>query len=434
MIGIVADDITGANDIGIMYAKAGFRTYVYPIDATPLVGGNMPLPDVLVMNTNSRLDSRAEAYCKVFRMTTALYSLGCNRFFNKTCSVFRGNVGAECDAMLDALGEDFGVIILGFPKNGRTTLDGVHYVHGKRLEDSEFRNDPANPMLESDLVSILQAQTKRKVDLVSIDIVEQGADALRAEINRKRERCSYLILDVRDDRSLHIIAEAVKNERVLCGSSALSEHMSLLPELSKGINFSLKAERPVPGTNVLCAAGSLMPQTAAQIAYAKQQGMISYELDSIKLLDEREKLRHLADVTAAVGGSLKEGHDVLIHTSGDRDKVEETKRQGSLLGLSNTEVSRLISNALAWAVKEIVDRTNNRKLLIAGGETSAAVCDKLGIEGIQVLREIEPGLPSCRSLGSVPIDLVLKSGSFGSEAFFLKAVRHLKQLHEHQTL
>ncbi|HUC91652.1 MAG TPA: four-carbon acid sugar kinase family protein [Paenibacillus sp.] len=429
MIGIVSDDITGANDIGVMYAKAGLRTYVYPMDAWPDETGAVPMPDVLVVDTNSRLDGGAEAYGKVYRMTQALRAAGCDRFINKTCSVFRGNIGAEFDAMLDALGVSFAVVVLGFPKNGRTTLGGVHYVHGQKLEDSEFRNDPANPMRQSNLVEILQAQTERKVDSVSIDIVEQGAAALRAEMDRMREACSYLILDVRDQRSLGIIAEAVRDEPVLCGSSALSEELALLPELRGRLNPEPE-EAASQGTegNVLCAAGSLMPQTAAQIACAKREGIAAYELDSLRLLRAEEKSAHVREVVDNVCGALEQGRDVLVHTTTDVARIAVTKRAGRSLGMSNTDVSRLVSDALSDAVKAAVDRAGVRKLLIAGGETSAAVCAKLGIGGQQVLREIEPGLPSCRSLGKPPYDLVLKSGSFGGEIFFIKAVRHLKSL------
>lgn len=130
LIGIVADDITGANDIGIMYAKADWQTDVYPYPFSQTKMGTF-LPEVLIIDTNSRLDSYNEAYEKVFSSTINLQLLGCEQFFNKTCSVFRGNIGAEFDAMLDALESEFAVVVLGFPKNGRTTINGQHYVHGK---------------------------------------------------------------------------------------------------------------------------------------------------------------------------------------------------------------------------------------------------------------------------------------------------------------
>jgi uncharacterized protein YgbK (DUF1537 family) len=162
IMGVVADDITGANDIGIMFTLSDYNTCVYPAaQAGNLVFAGQVLPDVCIINTNSRLDSAKVAYDKVFQATLELKTVGCTRFFNKTCSVFRGNIGAEFDAMLDALGREFAVVVLGYPKNGRTTIDGVHYVHARLLAESEFRADPIHPMQESNLVHILQSQTRR---------------------------------------------------------------------------------------------------------------------------------------------------------------------------------------------------------------------------------------------------------------------------------
>src|SRR5690606_35071699 len=128
----------------------------------------------------------------------------------------RGNVGAEFDAMLDALGRDFAVVVLGFPKNGRTTVNGVHYVRGVKLEESEFRSDPIHPMARSDLAGILGAQTKRTVGIINYEVVRQGAAALRAAIDAQRGRAHYVILDVTEQADLAIIAAAVKDEPVLC--------------------------------------------------------------------------------------------------------------------------------------------------------------------------------------------------------------------------
>jgi uncharacterized protein YgbK (DUF1537 family) len=181
--------------------------------------------DVVVLDTNSRLDSSEMAYHKVFEATQRLKSAGCQQFYNKTCSVFRGNIGMEFDAMLDALEKDFAVVVLGFPKNGRVTQQGIHYVHGKLLAESEFRNDPIHPMRESDLVKILQSQTRRKVGLISHEIISQGIEVLKEAIQKKRKEVNYLILDVINQEALTLIAHAVKTEPILCGSSALGEEL-----------------------------------------------------------------------------------------------------------------------------------------------------------------------------------------------------------------
>ena len=133
---VIADDITGANDIGIMYAKEGLDTAVYSYSM--LDGSENIENTVSIIDTNSRFLSGDEAYRKVYDALKYFKGKGVKQYFNKQCSVFRGNIGAEFDAMLDCLGEENGLVVLGFPDNGRTTVHGIHYVYGVELAASQF--------------------------------------------------------------------------------------------------------------------------------------------------------------------------------------------------------------------------------------------------------------------------------------------------------
>lgn len=424
---IIADDVTGANDIGSMFAKADYLTHVYSImpDGGYTYDAAAPVqPDVCILDTNSRLDNGALAYDKVFAATRQLRQAGWRQFFNKTCSVFRGNIGAEFDAMLDALDESFAVVVLGFPKNGRRTIEGIHYVHGRPLAESEFRNDPIHPMTESNLVKILQAQTERHVSLLTHKVVAQGAAPLRREIDALRGRTNYVILDVADQEALAIIARAVHNLPVLCGSSALGEE---LPPV-----WGPLAPPPPPalparnGLGILCTAGSLMPQTVAQIDHLRAQGTALFPLDSARLFDTAGRVAEQERLIAAVADELLAGRDAVVHSPNSPEGVQATRALGEAQGFAPTEVARLVSTALAAVTAGVVARSGQQRLVIAGGETAAAVCNRLGVSGLRVWQEIQPGLPSCLSLTSPPLLLVLKSGSFGSVDFLEQAMEHVR--------
>ncbi len=429
MIGIVADDITGANDIGTMFAKAGYITHVYPYEAfDPSTAGasGRERPDVVILDTASRLDSPSLAYEKVRDATNRLKAAGAALWINKTCSVFRGNVGAEFDAMLDTLDASFAVVVLGFPKNGRTTIDGRHFVRGVPLEESEFRNDPVHPMTSSDLVGILSAQTKRRVARLGKRTSELTPAELRARLEREKTLGGYAILDVETQEDLRTIAEAVRGDYVLCGSSALSE------ELATTLSETRPAaeEQPLPaveGVGVLCAAGSLMPQTAGQIEYLRERGIPVFELDTLRLFSPRDRAAELERLSDALVDALRSGSHAAVHSSNDPARVAETKRVGAAIGLTGEEVSRIVSEAVADTVGAVMARTGQNRLVAAGGETSAAVCHKLGVAGMKVWKEIEPGVPSCVTLTEPPLMLVLKSGSFGSPGFLYKALQHVTQ-------
>ena len=428
-MGVVADDITGSNDIGIMFAKSDYLTHIYSFeDASSFAVSkeNLSAPDILILDTNSRLDPPQVAYDKVFAATRRLQQAGCRQFHNKTCSVFRGNIGAEFDAMLDALGLEFAVVVLGFPKNGRITVDGIHYVHGKKLEESEFRRDPIHPMLRSDLVGILQSQTKRKVALLTHAIIRQGAETLRNEIHRMRAQCNYLILDVTDQSALTTIAQAVYDEPILCGSSAIAEELPAVWGPPKP--HSELSELPqMEGLGILVVAGSLMPQTVAQIQHLQQTGAPSFVLNTTRLFDPVEGEAEISGLSAVISASLCRGSDTMFHSPNDPQALETANRVGLVHSVSKTEVARRVSEALAEVTARVLADTGQNRLVVAGGETSAAVGARLSINGMRVWKEIQPGLPSCVSLNAPPRLLVLKSGSFGKSDFFEQALEHLKE-------
>ena len=429
-MGVVADDVTGSNDIGIMFAKSDYLTHVYSfkegLASFTAQTDDLAAPDILILDTNSRLDPPEVAYRKVFAATRELQEVGCRQFHNKTCSVFRGNIGAEFDAMLDALGLEFAIVVLGFPKNGRLTVDGIHYVHGKKLEDSEFRRDPIHPMSRSDLVGILQSQTKRKVELITHAIVHQGPDVLREEIRRMRTQCHYLILDVTDQSALTTIARAVHDEPVLCGSSAIAEELPAVwgPALARPQSPDLP---PHEGVGILVVAGSLMPQTAAQIEHLRLKGVPCFKLGTSRLFHTDERESEINRLSAAISHHLRTGSDVIFQSPNDPHALEASNQAGLAHSISNTDVARRVSEALAEVTARVLAETGQNRLVVAGGETSAAVCARLGVDGMRIWKEIQPGLPSCISLNDPARMLVLKSGSFGKPDFFEQALEHLRE-------
>lgn len=426
MIGVSADDITGANDIGIMFAKFGLSAHVFS-DSPGQPWTEQAVPaDMVIVDTDSRFDAPEVAYQKVFRVTKGLQEMGCRRFIKKTCSVFRGNIGVEFDAMLDALHQSFAVVVLGFPKNGRTTVNGEHYVRGVKLEASEFRTDPMHPMTQSNLVDILQAQTRRKVGLVTHDVVERGPEALCSALRQMALSFNYVIVDVTDQAALATIAKATAWVQVFCGSSALAEELA---RLSPASEFSDEDIEPpaADSLGVLCAAGSLTPQTKAQVAHLRANGVFSLELDSSQLFDEASRRRYLSDVSRTLAERLKRGEHVLVHSEEEPEQVARTMALGEQLGLTHAECLRTISSALADAVHGTMSESGIKRLVTAGGDTSATICRRLGIRGMRVWREIEPGLPSGITFTDPPLWVVLKSGSFGPPDFLNRAMRHLKE-------
>ncbi|MGO4889998.1 four-carbon acid sugar kinase family protein [Anaerobacillus sp. MEB173] len=424
MIGVVADDTTGANDIGVMFSNNEYSVKILPYQEKAHFEIDS---DVLIVDTDSRLDHRELSYEKVFNATKSLKEMGCALYFNKTCSVFRGNIGHEFDAMLDALEEDFAVISLAFPKNGRQTVNGIHSVHGVLLENSNFAHDPVHPMHQSNLVDILQEQTNRKVMLIKLDVVRQGAETLKKAISESRKVANYCIIDSENQNDLTIVAEAIRDFPVICGSSAIAEE---LPKFwpAKNNNHVLKNLDIEDNNGVLVVSGSLTPQTKEQTKYIINNGIKVSVLDSRKVFNEVDAQTEINRIVNEAKSSILNGTDVLVMADNRDEIVFQTKEIGfKEYNLDPLTISKLVSAKLAEASYQIVNQTGLKRLVIAGGDTSGTICRKLGIEGNYVLKEIEPGLPSGLAIGNEML-IVLKSGSFGKTEFLAKSIDHLKDL------
>ncbi|HZG68709.1 MAG TPA: four-carbon acid sugar kinase family protein, partial [Herpetosiphonaceae bacterium] len=399
--------------------------HVYTSDTFDPAELGRPHPDVCIVDTNSRLDPARVAYEKVYAATRQLQEAGCEHFFNKTCSVFRGNIGPELDAMLDALGETLAVVVLGFPKNGRVTRDGIHYVHGLRLEDSHFRHDPIHPATGSNLAELLQSQTERTCGLVTHDVVSAGIAPLQDRLAELRARCQYIIFDVLDQVALATIARATGDCRVFAGSSALAEELPVVwgggrDHADPGIL------PPQDGKGALCVAGSLTPQTKAQIEFLQAQGLAMVELDTLRIFDPAGRTEEIERIVAPLVDHLTVGRHAVVHAANQPSLVERTQTEGERRGLHRAEVGRLVGETLAEIVVRASRYTGLRRIVIAGGETSEAICRRLGIHGMRVWKEIQPGVPSCVSLQDRPLLLVLKSGSFGTPDFLEQALAHVQ--------
>ncbi|WP_374713206.1 four-carbon acid sugar kinase family protein [Symbiobacterium terraclitae] len=429
LVGVVADDITGAGDIGVMFAKHGYAVRIFgagtDLSTLPqrLAGRRT---DVIIIDTDSRMDAPSVAYAKVRRATAALVRAGCGLFWKKTCSVFRGNVGPEFDALFDELDHGFALAVAAFPKNGRATRDGCHYVHGRPLAESEFARDPVHPRTESNLVADLQRQTGRKVGLIPLAVIRRGPEAIRAAMGEAQAAgVAYALCDGETQADLAAIARAAAAERVLLGASALAEELPAVWE-------PVTPYSPLAGlelddaAGVLVIAGSVMPQTQAQVAAAEAAGARVFTLTSAEAL--RDPAGAAARLARAAADGLRGGANVVVRSENRPDAVDAARALGASLGMDGVAVSRRISAVLASVAKAALAETGARRLITLGGDTSAAVCRELGVDETVVLAEIAPGLPSSLVPGERPLLLVLKSGSFGGPEFVNEAIAHLSGL------
>lgn len=422
MIGVVADDTTGANDMGIMFKKSGKAVKILVYSDVLKDYGTQKV-DVVIVDTDSRLDPREVSEKKVAAATQFLKDMGCTTFYKKTCSVFRGNIGFEFDSMKHVLNESYCPIVLAFPEALRTTIHGYHYVNDTLLEHTNFAFDPVHPMHHSNLKKIIGAQTDQKIGNIYLEDVRQGVEHLKKVLADHSQQEMYTIIDAINESDMQIVAQAVSSYKMLGGSSAIGKY--LLKE-EQGSNLDMQIP-PKNDQGVLVVSGSLTPQTKAQTQYLIENGIKSLVIDSRDILDPDSKKQLFNDTLLESKQILNSGQDLLLMPDNDPNTIEATKKLGNHLGLNEFQTSKAVSQFLADVTGILVTELNLNRFVIAGGDTSGTVCRKLQINGNYIIEEVETGVPVSLSIDNQFL-FILKSGSFGTPAFLTKAVAKLKAL------
>jgi uncharacterized protein YgbK (DUF1537 family) len=421
--GIIADDNTGASDAAGMLTEKGVRTaLVLSIESMRAEQEWLSGFDAVVLGTQIRALPPAEAKARTTAAIECLTAPGVEKLQLKYCSTFdstpEGNIGCSLDAALDELRQDATIVAPALPVNGRTTYNGYHFVNGVLLSESPLRHHPLTPMTDSSLVRWLQQQTQRKVDVVRLSDVRRGPQHVQAVMDALvADGVGYVVTDAIEQADLGVIADATADWAFISGGSGITAEMPRLmfPQRAP-LDFSERIAALPDG--VLVVSGSQSPATRAQNACALGTGFAGLPVDP------QEVLRDVVDVSAVAreaGRQLAEGKPVLVYARADSaEDVREAQEFGRTLGLSLVETGEKISSVLAAVAAGTIAAGGVGRLVISGGETSGAVCAAAGLGALEVGLPVDPGVPYCFPRSHPDLMVVLKSGNFGSEDFYLR--------------
>jgi uncharacterized protein YgbK (DUF1537 family) len=417
-LGCIADDYTGASDLANTLTRAGLRTVQtigVPADALKL-----PEVDAVVVSLKSR---SIEAGLAVSRSRAAdkwLRGRGADHVLFKICSTFdstdAGNIGPVMDALRADSGDAIVLVTPAFPETGRTVYQGNLFVGAVPLNESPLKDHPLNPMHDSNLVRVLARQSKTKIGLVELATVVRGPEAVRARLDELSGKgVGAAIIDAVFDRDLETIGEVALKQRLSVGASGIGLGLArALATAGRGQSGAAdnKAEAPVGGP-AACLAGSCSQATLQQIANA-EEAMAVLHLDPDRIITGQDEARRALSWAA---GRLKEG-PVLIASSSSPEQVAALQSRHG-----RDATGHAIEQAMAEIAEGLV-QSGVRRLVVAGGETSGAVVDRLGIPGFLVGAEIAAGVPVLRAVGAKGGEmlLALKSGNFGGPRFFSDAL------------
>jgi uncharacterized protein YgbK (DUF1537 family) len=417
LLGCIADDFTGATDLANILVRGGMRT-VQTI-GVPSDGLAASLDaDAIVIALKSRTAAVEQAVAQSLDALRWLQARGCSQFFFKYCSTFdstaEGNIGPVAQALQEALGSDFAIACPAFPGAGRTVYQGHLFVNQRLLNESGMENHPLTPMRDPDLVRVLQSQSQAKVGLIAQAAVAQGAHGVRERIAALRAQGVRLaIADAISDADLVTLGEACADAQLITGGSGVAQGLPANFRRLGKLRDSDAAQLPRIAGPAVVLSGSASTATNGQVAAWLRSGRPAYRLDPLALARGED----VVSAALALAGS---GQTALIYAT---SSPEEVRRVQAELGVARA--GALIEQALGQIAARL-RAAGTRRFVVAGGETSGAVIQALELQALRIGRQIDPGVPETQSLGDdQPLAVVLKSGNFGSEDFFDKALRHL---------
>lgn len=412
-IAAIADDYTGASDLANTWAKNGLSTVqtIGVPDALDVSGA-----DAIVVSFKIRSVPAADAVRAATAAWDWLSERGFGHVMYKVCSTFDstdvGNIGPVTDALRVRAGADLALVTPAFPETKRTVYKGHLFVEDVLLSESPLRHHPLNPMHDANLVRVLERQTRDPVGLLELATIRDGDAAILARLDALRDAGTRsVIADAVAESDLEALGRAAIAMPVSTGASGLGLGLARASGLDTG---AAPDHAPTEGPSAILV-GSCSTRSLEQVA-AAEKIMPVLRLDANRLVASGGDVGEALDwATARLGNG-----PVLVSASADPESVRAVQERHG-----REAASAAIEKGVASLAEGLVAAGVTR-LVVAGGETSGAVVDRLGIPGFRLGPEIAPGVPVLTSLGADrPLAMALKSGNFGGADFFERALARL---------
>ena len=417
LLGAIGDDFTGSTDLALMLSKNGLPAVQYigvPTDS--IAAADMP---AAVIALKSRTAPVADAVSQSLAACNWLLKQGARQIFFKYCSTFdsteKGNIGPVAEALLNFLGDKVAIVCPAFPANNRTVYQGHLFVGDRLLNESNMRDHPLTPMTDANLVRFLGRQLRQpeSVGLISIQTVEEGPSAIQEKLTALGgQGTRFVVADAISEKHLMDIGSACANLKLITGGSGVA--MGLPANFRKtgqlrDVRGLAELQRLEGSTAVI--AGSCSAATRGQVRHMARTFPAS-KMDPVKLAQGQQQ----AESVALWAREAMAKGPVLIYSSAEPEEVANAQKY-----LGTARAGGVIEQAFAEIARRLV-AGGVKKLIVAGGETSGAVVAALGIQSLYIGPEIEPGVPWTFCKEPETICLALKSGNFGGEDFFTKAL------------
>lgn len=420
----IADDLTGANDTALQFAKKNIKSCVKIKFEESSFQENT---DVIVVDSDSRDLSAIEAYNKVKSICELIKEYPIKCIYKKIDSTLRGNIGAEIKAIDDVFNPQLVLIAPAYPINQRITIGGYHLLDGLPLELTEIANAPKTPVKESYIPDILSEQVKDKnFAILDYLTIKKGVEAVKQKLNNFiNKNINWIICDTVEDKNFISIMDAAKDfQKILwVGSAGLADYITYFYNW-KGTNNLIRKARN--GSTLICA-GSISHVTQNQVQMLLDEGNIT--LIKIDIPQILLNVNNINKYIESIQKLIYDKRDVLVVTAQNDNDVKLAIAVGKQYNLSTKEVSELIAKVMAKLVNNI-DLSMISGLVLTGGDIAVHICKAIGIDSIEIIDEVDVAIPLGYAQGK-EIDklfIVTKAGAFGKPDAFIKSVKAIKNV------
>ena len=397
-LGCVADDYTGATDLAGLLRRSGASVKLHfglpkaPSDRST---------DIEIIALKCRTEPADKAVHDCSEAARWLLAGGAERLYWKYCSTFdstpEGNIGPVAEALMAITDQTQVLYCPAFPENGRSVFMGHLFVGDQLLNESSMKDHPLTPMRDANLARVLAPQVKDSVGVWS-RVAQKSGDGM--------PDTTHIIGDAVEFADLEFLVTNTPPDVLLTGGSALA--MPLPRLLNVGSSHS--NPDPRPGPRALVLSGSCSQMTQQQVAHYIETNP-SYQLhpETLNEATIQDCIQWLR--------STEQNDTPLVYATASPDAVKAAQ---TVLGVA--EAGAVVERAMALIARAAFE-IGVRRFVVAGGETSGAVTQSLGVSEVIIGREICPGVPWVfNRSGKEVIGLALKSGNFGSPSFFSDAL------------
>ncbi len=425
VVGIIADDLTGANDTALQFHLRGANTQILLSDTQEPI--NTACTQTWAISTESRNETPHEAYLRV-KNTVKRFSevLKPDYFYKKIDSTVRGNIAVESLGMLEVLSWDSVVLIPAFPSEGRVTVGGYHLLKGVPIERTEMARDPHSPISESYLPDLLKSQIPEEfhslVATLGLSTVMKGAGPILRELNELIKSGKKLIVadavSTTDIEQLVLAIDKSEYKILPAGTAAAARAFS-------NIWFSdidtQHIKKSIPELPKFIVSGSATQITANQIERLEQEdefdeNMLVLSLDLLTVLGGVKQ-----ELVDRIVSNLSDNNIVVVHTSNLIKNFDGFSDESLRAELTKAELASVITDYLSELTRQVVSK-KEVILITLGGETSYKCCAEIGAFQLQLVDEVAPAIALCLDHNAQWI--VTKSGNLGGVNTLIDILRY----------